>query len=76
MNLFDGTCRGNDAGRLVDYVEDNGPQIIEALCRYVSRGTRYVRSLIEECDKLVVVSRTPIMLDWVIDLTEAEDTED
>jgi len=70
MNLFNGTCRGDDAGRLVEYVEDNGPQTMENLCRRIHRGTRYVRSLIEECNELVVVSRTKVMLDWVIDLTE------
>jgi|GEM_PF-5638339 len=57
-----------DRELLVAFVEERGPQPIMNMCRQVWRGTNYVRAIIDECDELVIVTRTDCVLDWMVDL--------
>lgn len=67
MRLYDGTCRGNDAGQMVELIGyDNKELTVADIGREIGRGTAYVRSLVEECREVHFVACPRLVREWVV----------
>lgn len=56
MGLYDGTCRGNDAGKLVDAVSSADVRwTVGELAQLIHRSVRYVRSVVDDAPQLRLV---------------------
>lgn len=73
IKIWDDTCRGHDAGRIVEFIEDSGnPQDIGSIGRKINRGSVYVRRLAENTPELTVLSRSRLVRDWTVGLSAKE----
>ncbi len=66
MEIFDGTCRGKDAGLLTEMAIDGQHVTVAEAGKRIHRGTRYIRSLVEECRELEFIAGSARVRDWVI----------
>lgn len=66
MRLYDGTCRGNDAGNIVDLVRDSKTMRVADIAQRIGRGTAYVRSLVNACHELHFTACPRLVQDWVV----------
>lgn len=71
MHINNGTCRGNDAGKIVDFINDQnndapGERSVADICAKLGRGTAYVRSLVVECDRLAFSRSDGNVSTWTV----------
>lgn len=67
MKIHDGTCRGNDAGRIVGLLAGGNRELtVRDIGNRINRGTAYVRSLVEECRGLQFTARPRLIREWVV----------
>ena len=68
---WDGTCRGNNVGDIIELLQEYGPMEVADICKKMSRCTRYVCSLIEESDALHYTREDGRKRDYVVWYDEA-----
>ena len=66
MRLYDGTCRGNDAGKIYDLLPDSCCRTVGDIGNRIGRGTAYVRSRVSECIGLEFVIRPRLVREWTV----------
>lgn len=68
LTLFDGTCRGNSAGKIFDLLKMYGKVLsIHDISIGTRLSTRYIHSLVDECDRLRVRWTDELVRNWVIE---------
>lgn len=75
MQLYSGSCRTNNAGRIVELIEAHGQLRVGAIGKHINRGTAYVRSLVQECCELKFHKSTGLVRDWIVSAKAAEAEE-
>ena len=73
VGLWNGTCRGNDAGKIIELLEEYGPMAVMDICKKMNRSTRYVCSLIDEFEPLHFTVEDGLKRDYVVWYDEGHD---
>lgn len=68
---WDGTCRGNNTGQIIDVLEECGHAMtLREIADRMGRGIPYTRSLVEECDAVHYrVTLLPVS-SWQVELND------
>lgn len=65
MEIFDRTCRGNDAGKVVEMVGE-ACLTVGDIAKRLRRSTRYVRRLVDDCKELEFTAWPRLVREWVV----------
>lgn len=68
IEMWDGTCRGKDAGRIHEAVSrgDGCRYTIAELMVLLNRGTIYLREIVDETPELEFASKVGRVRDWTV----------
>lgn len=66
MTPWDGTCRGDDVGKIIELLQEFDPMEVADICKKMNRCTRYICSLVEDSEALHYTRENGLKRDYVV----------
>ena len=61
------SCRDENTDRIIALLNEFGPMEVSDICKKLNRGTKYIRSLIDESeDRLHFTLQPKLVREWVV----------